>query len=237
VTAIIPYHGSARYVEEAVESALAQTHRDLDVLIVNDGSFEEEDAILDRLAASPRVTVVTQLNQGEPAARNLGALLARGEFVAMLDADNALDPEFVARALAVLRREPDLAYVTSWLSFIDGNGIPLTGPTAYAPLGNSVLAEDSANWDGDALALFPRRLFSDLGYRYQSDAGLQSDWELYRSLRDDRRFGAVIPERLARYRVHGDSLTKSYGDALHSRSWEEARARRRLRRTRWTAEV
>jgi hypothetical protein len=68
-------------------------------------------------------------------------------------------------------------------------------------------------------------------------AGMQSDWELYRWLREDGRFGAVIPEQLARYRVRPDSLTMGHELALHQRTWGEARARRRKRATRWTAEV
>ena len=237
VTVVIPYFGTAAYVEEAVDSALAQTHDNLDVLIVNDGSFEPEDDVLARLASSPRVTVVTQPNRGETVARNLGIRLARGEFLAMLDPDNALEPEFVARALDVFRREPGLAYVTSWLTYVDEGGAPMTGPSAYAPLGNSVLPDDSANWDGDTMALFPRGLFSELGYGFDTAATVQADWELYRRFRGDGRFGAVIPERLGRYRVRANSLTKGHSEDLHRVSWEEARMRRALNATRWTAEA
>ena len=98
-------------------------------------------------------------------------------------------------------------------------------------------SNDSNNWDGGAIALLPRRVFSDLGYRYEPLAGMQSDWELYRHLREGGRFGAVIPELLARYRVHPDSLSRAYALALHQRTWGEARTRRRKRSTRWTAEV
>jgi glycosyltransferase involved in cell wall biosynthesis len=237
VTVVMPYYQAATYVKEAVDSALAQTHPNLDVLIVNDGSFEPEDDVLERIASSPRVAVVTQTNRGETAARNLGVRLAGGEFVVMLDDDNLLEPEFVARALAIFRREPGLAYVTSWLSYIEADGSPMTGPSAYAPLGNSVLAEDTANWDGDTLALLPRSLFSELGYGYEEAATMQSDWELYRRLREDGRFGAVIPERLGRYRVRDGSLTKSYSEAIHALSWEEARMRRVLHSTRWVADA
>jgi glycosyltransferase involved in cell wall biosynthesis/GT2 family glycosyltransferase len=236
VTVVIPYFRASNYVEEAVASALAQTHEPLDVLIVNDGSFEPEDGVLARLAASPRVTVVTQLNRGETAARNLGIRLARGEYVAMLDADNAFEPRFVERALDAFRREPDLAYVTSWLTYVEEDGTPMTGLSAYAPLGNSVLPDDSANWDGDAIAVMPRELFVELGYGFDEGA-LAADWALYRRLREDGRFGAVIPESLARYRVRASSLTKSHDEATHARDWAEAGMRRALRATRWTAEA
>jgi len=242
VTGIVPYHRSSEYVEEAVGSLLEQSHRNLEVLIVNDGSFEEEDEILDRLASDPRVGVVTQLNGGEPSARNLGTCLARGEYVAMLDSDNVLERDFVARALKMLRSDPTLAYVTCWLRYVPPDGAEFESG-GYAPLGSRVVSADSNesnesnNWDGDAIALLPRRLFSELGYRYETAAGMQSDWELYRHLREDGRFGTVIPERLARYRVHPDSLTRSHELALHRRTWGEARTRRRKRATRWTAEA
>jgi glycogen synthase len=242
VTGIVPYYRAHGYIEEAVGSLLEQSHRNLEVLIVNDGSFEEEDAVLDRLAADPRVTVVTRLNGGEPGARNLGALLAHGEYLAMLDADNVLEPDFVARALEVFRLQPDLPYVTSWLRYVDPDGAELDAG-GYAPLGNRVVAADSNesaesnNWDGDAIALLPRRLFTELSYRYEPTAGMQSDWELYRWLREDGRFGAVIPEQLARYRVRPESLTEAHELALHRRTWGEARTRRRKRSIRWTAEV
>jgi GT2 family glycosyltransferase len=242
VTGVVPYHRSSEYIEETVGSLLGQSHRNLEVLIVNDGSFEEEDVVIDRFASDPRVEVVTQLNGGEPSARNLGACLARGEYLAMLDADNVLEEDFVARALETFRTDPSLSYVTCWLRFVRPDGAEFESH-GYAPLGNRVVAADSNeshysnNWDGDAIALLPRRIFSELGYRYEPLAGMQSDWELYRHLREDGRFGAVIPERLARYRVHPDSLSKSHELALYQRTWREARSRRVKRATRWTAEV
>jgi glycogen synthase len=242
VTGVVPYHRSSEHVVDAVESLLGQSHENLEVLIVNDGSFEPQDEILDRFDADPRVEVVTQLNRGESAARNLGAALARGEHVAMLDADNVLEPDFVARALAMLRAEPELAYVTCWLRFVGPDGAELDG-RGYAPLGNRVVADDSYrsndsnNWDGDTIALLPRRIFAELGYRFDPLAGIQSDWELYRNLREDGRFGAVIPALLARYRVRPDSLARAHGEALYQRAWGEARSRRRMRAMRWTAEA
>ena len=242
VTAVVPYHRSSEYIEEAVSSLLGQSHRNLEVLIVNDGSFEEEDRVLDRLASDPRVEVVTQLNGGEPSARNLGARLARGEYLAMLDADDILEEDFVARALETFRSDPSLSYVTCWLRYVQPDGSELEA-AGYAPLGNRVVSadsnesNDSNNWDGGAIALIPRRVFSELGYRYEPLAGMQSDWEIYRHLREGGRFGAVIPELLAKYRVHPDSLSRAYALALHQRTWGEARTRRRKRSTRWTAEI
>jgi glycosyltransferase involved in cell wall biosynthesis len=237
VTVIIPYHRAHLYIEDAVASLADQSHQNFEVLIVNDGSFEAADSVLSELAREPRVRVVTQLNEGEGAARSLGIELARGEYLAMLDADNMFEPEFLARALEVLRREPELAYVTSWLRFVGPDGAELSDGAGYAPLGNRVLRDDEENWDGDTAALFPRSLFTELDERYAPGGTAYSDWDLYRRLRARGRFGAVIPELLVRYRVLSDSLQRAYGDHLHRRGWDESRDRQRRLQTRWTARV
>lgn len=235
VSGVVPYHRAAAYVEEAVGSLLGQTHGEVEVVVVNDGSFEPADAVLERLAADPRVRVVNQLHRGETAARNLGVRIARGEYVVMLDADNVLEPEFVARALEVFEREPDLAYVSCWLRFIGPDGAPNRDPGGYAPLGNRVVRDDVENWDGDTLAMLPRRLFAELGLGFEEPAIVYSDWELYRALRAAGRFGVVIPEWLARYRFLPTSLQRSHSVEMQQHGWSEARTRRGLRETRWTA--
>jgi glycosyltransferase involved in cell wall biosynthesis/GT2 family glycosyltransferase len=235
VSAVVPYYRTHRYVEEAVGSLLAQTHRNLEVVVVNDGSFEPEDEVLGGLERDPRVRVVHQLNKGDAAARNLGIELARGAYLMMFDADNALEPEFVERALQLLQADPDLAYVTCWLRFVDAEGRELGG-RGYAPLGNRVLREEEENWDGDTIALFPRRVLDDLEPTFAPEAAMHADWLLYRRLRARGEYGAVIPELLARYRVHSGSLLRSHEEWLHRLNWEEGRDLRRLEQTRWVAE-
>jgi glycogen synthase len=237
VSVVIPYHDARLYVEEAAASALGQTHPRIELVIVDDGSFAEDGGVLTGLAADERVRLVTQPQRGDAAARNLGARLARGEYLVMLDADNALEPEFCERALEAFRREPQLAYVTCWLRYVAADGGQHPGPTGYAALGNRVVSEDEGNWDGDTLAMISRGVFADLGHRFDERCVMQSDWELYRRLREDGLFGAVIPERLARYRVLAGSLLRAHPTHIHRRSLAESVSRRELGRTRWTVEV
>ncbi|HEX7292944.1 MAG TPA: glycosyltransferase [Solirubrobacterales bacterium] len=234
VTGVVPYFAAAAFVRDAVDSLLGQTHRNLEVVIVNDGSFTAADSVLAELARSPRVRVVTQTNKGESAARNLGVLLARGEYVAMLDADNMLEPTFVERALATHRREPSLAYVSCWLRKVDVEGGELLALRGYAALGNGALPEEEEeNWDGDTLALLPRSLLAEV--RYEEHGSMHNDWGLYRAFREAGLLGTVIPEPLARYRVSPGSLSHGRTKVLR-RGWEELEVWNGLRRTRWTAE-
>ncbi len=237
VTGVVPYFRAHEYVREAVGSLLAQTYPEVEVLVVNDGSFAPDDAVLAEFDDDPRVTVVTKPNAGEGPARTFGARIARGEYVVMLDSDNLLEPSFVERALAVLVADPKLAYATCWLRMVGADNEDTDLHPNFAPLGNSVLGGYEENWDGDTLAMLPRRVFTELGFEYHREGSMHSDWELYRWMRSRGCFGAVIPERLARYRVLPDSLMRGYSQELQDRSWSESEERIGLHGVRWTAEV
>ena len=237
VTGIVPYFRAHEYVREAVDSLLAQSYPEIEVLVVNDGSFAPDDAALAEFDDDPRVTVVTKVNGGEGTARTLGARIARGEYLVMLDADNLLEPDFVARALAVQLADPDLAYVTCWLRMVGPDNRDTDAHPNFAPLGNSALSGYDENWDGDTLALLPRRVFTELGFEYHPEGSMHSDWELYRWLRSRGCLGTVIPERLARYRVLPNSIMRGYSEELQNWSWKESEERIGMHAVRWTAEA
>jgi glycosyltransferase involved in cell wall biosynthesis len=237
VTGIVPYYRASEYVAEAVASLLAQTHPRMEVLVVNDGSFEAADAVLGELTADPRVRVVTQLNRGEASARNFGARIASGEFVVMLDSDNLFEPRFVERALEVFAGDHRLGYVTCWLRVIAPDGSDTSAHPGFAPLGNRVLEDRNENWDGDTLAMLPRRAFTELGFEYHPEGSMHSDWQLYRWMRSRGAYGAVVPERLARYRFVGESIIRSYPQDLQDRSWRESGEQEELEEMRQITEA
>ncbi|MCX2747049.1 glycosyltransferase family A protein [Arthrobacter sp. MI7-26] len=105
VTVVVPvFNTHPELIERAVVSALAQTHPDLELLIVDDGSTVEVAEFLSRVAErDARIRVVHRANGGVSAARNTGVEQARGEFIAYLDADDYLEPGFLSAALDVAR--------------------------------------------------------------------------------------------------------------------------------------
>src|SRR5690242_14370321 len=111
-TVVIPCFNHGRFVEEAVRSALAQSDAQVRIVIVNDGSDDgSSPAACDACAElGPHVRVLHQENRGLPAARNAGAAVAAregwGQYLVFLDADDWLEPQFVARLHRALDTDP-----------------------------------------------------------------------------------------------------------------------------------
>ena len=114
-----PYFRLERYVRETVASSAAQTHPAIEIVIVNDGSLRSEDGVVFDLARELRRARGHAGERGLGAARNMGISQSRGRYVLPLDADDADRPR-VRRALRLtLERDPQIAYVTSWVQYID----------------------------------------------------------------------------------------------------------------------
>lgn len=97
VSIIIPAYNAAKFLPRSVASALSQTHPDIEVVIVDDGSTDETGAIADRMAAQdPRIKVVHQENRGLAEARHSGIKAATADYIVHLDADDELLPDAVA---------------------------------------------------------------------------------------------------------------------------------------------
>jgi glycosyltransferase involved in cell wall biosynthesis len=112
VSVIMPAYNADRFLATAVESVLGQTFRDLELLIVDDGSFDGTAAMAHRFAArDSRVRVLRQPNAGPGPARNAGFRAADGRFFAFLDSDDEWDPAFLSEHLAVLHARPDVDVV------------------------------------------------------------------------------------------------------------------------------
>ena len=124
VSVIVPTHNREALVREAIESALSQTHREIEVIVVDDGST---DQTADSIAAisDSRIRLFTQSQSGPAAARNAGIEKARGEFVAFLDSDDLWESGKIAAQLAVFEKCPDAVLVFSDARLGD------TGRTAF----------------------------------------------------------------------------------------------------------
>ena len=124
VSVIMPAYNCERFIAAAVESVIAQTEPDWELIVVDDGSTDATAALArDFAARDPRVRVHTQPNSGRPAcARNAGLRHARGAAVAFLDADDRYHPDKLAASLDFLAERPELTVVFHNLQYTDTEG-------------------------------------------------------------------------------------------------------------------
>lgn len=105
ISVIIPVYNVAAYLSQCLDSVLGQDHRDLEVIVVDDGSTDSSGAICDQYAAKDsRVRVIHQANAGAAAAKNAGLRVATGEYLSFVDADDYLEPNVYGYMLRILQR-------------------------------------------------------------------------------------------------------------------------------------
>lgn len=115
VSIIIPCYRQGRWLSQAIESCLGQTHRLLEVIVVNDGSDDDTAKVCECYA--DRIRYLHQANAGLSAARNFGFAASRGSFILALDADDALHPEAVTRLMTAASTTPPRIAMMGWKSF------------------------------------------------------------------------------------------------------------------------
>src|SRR3954454_11041164 len=119
VSIVIPCHNQARFLAEAIDSALEQTHPPAEVIVVDDGSTDGTRAVV---AGRPDVTYIAQANAGLGAARNTGWRAAGGACVVFLDADDRLLPHALSAGLACLDRYPRAVFCAGHYDLVDDAG-------------------------------------------------------------------------------------------------------------------
>ena len=123
VSAVIPVYNAERYVTEAIESVLAQTYEAIECIVVDDGSTDRTSEVVCRLG--DRVRYVRGGHRGVSAARNTGAMIARGQLLAFLDADDVWLPTKTERQVELISARPELGLVYCGLRRVDSGGQPV----------------------------------------------------------------------------------------------------------------
>ena len=124
VSVVMPLYNSAPTVLESLHSALNQTYRNLEILVVDDGSTDDGVTLVEQVR-DPRVRIIHQANRGLAGARNTGIRAACGALIAFLDSDDLWKPEKIKRHLEHLLNQPDVGVTYSRSAFIDANSRPL----------------------------------------------------------------------------------------------------------------
>jgi glycosyltransferase involved in cell wall biosynthesis len=207
VTAVIPAFNAERFVAEAIESVLGQTHRAVECIVVDDGSTDRTAKVVERYGE--RVRLVRQRNAGVSAARNNGAAACSGSFIAFLDADDRWHPAKLEQQLAALRSATAQTMAVCAVRAIDEAGGPLGERTWHCPSGllhGLVMFDGARTISCSSTSLIPRTLFESIG-GFERQLSMSADLDLL--IRIARRGEVVIMnEPLADYRVHVGSMSR-----------------------------
>ena len=136
VSAVIPAYNASLFVSETIESVLAQTFEDWELLIIDDGSTDNTAEIAEHYCKKDsRIRLLKQVNQGVSAARNAAVELTQGQFIAFLDADDRWLPQKLATHIEHLKLNPEVGVSFGRVEFISYGGQP-TGTIASGRLSN-----------------------------------------------------------------------------------------------------
>jgi len=213
ISVVMPVYNAARYLAQAVESILAQTFRDFELIAVDDGSTDRSLAILQQLAErDSRIVLISRPNTGIVGALNDGLEAALGTYVARMDGDDVAEPTRFERQLAFLKTAPDCVALGTAVCFTDPEGRPLK--PYRPPTSPDAIEAELAEGNGGAL-IHPSVVFRRKALRvcggYRAQYNFIEDLDLYvRLLRIGRL--ANLPNILLAYRQHPRSVNHVIGD-------------------------
>lgn len=198
---VVTCHDLGRFLDETVDSLLAQTVQDFEIVVVNDGST---DPMTCRLLADyqrERTRVVHSERRGLPGARNLGVARSRGRYLCMVDADDLLEPTYLERSLHALERQPELAFASHWLRTFGDEVVDWTPTDCSLP---ALLHANTLN----GAALLRRDVFERIGGFDETFTDGCEDWEFWIRVVAAGHRGTIIPEFLFKYRRRADSMSR-----------------------------
>jgi glycosyltransferase involved in cell wall biosynthesis len=209
VSIVIPAYNAMKYLPETVESVFQQTFNDYEVIIVNDGSQDNIESWFAELN-HPKTRLITQENQGLSGARNTGITNAKGEYVALLDADDLWAPTKLEKQVKLLDQSTEVGLIYTWMALIDEKGLPT---------GRMFSAEDEGKvWEKllefnvvgcGSVPLIRRSCFDKVGLFDRNLRSYVEDWDLWLRMAPHYDF-KVVKEPLVFYRQLSSSASKNW---------------------------
>lgn len=199
ISIVLPTYNGIRYIREAIDSCLSQTYRNIELIIVDDGSTVDINSIIKGFVDSRILFIKNKENLGLAEALNIGFSKAKGDYFTWISDDNLYKKEALEVMLNFLIRYPYFDFVYSHYYLIDENGNLIGFRKVKSPKSLNI-----GNYIGPSF-LYKREIFEKIG-GYSSDYKLAEDYEYW--LRIRKHFNMKKINRfLYYYRVHGQSLT------------------------------
>jgi glycosyltransferase involved in cell wall biosynthesis len=211
VSVVITCYKYAHFLPFAMDSALGQTHQNVEVIMVNDGSPDNTDEVMQRYLSDPRVVYVKQENAGQAVAKNNGIQRATGDFVAFLDADDIWQTDKLEKQLPLFAN-PEVGVVYCRVKYMDEKGTPVevADRALWRPKRGRITADIFLdNLIPFCAAVVRRSCFDKVGVMDPSFR-MGIDWDLWLRMSVNYQFD-FVDEPLLNYRVgHAGQMSKNY---------------------------
>jgi glycosyltransferase involved in cell wall biosynthesis len=209
VSVIMAVYNEERYIAEAIESVLCQTHQDFEFIVVDDGSTDRTSRILAEYAAhDDRIKIISQVNVDQPGSLNRALAAASNDWVAVFDADDVCVPHRLETQLYELQRQPSVRVLGSYAFWMDQagrkRGVRTIGPTSVLEF-KRLIEQDRLITIVHPTVMMHRPTILALG-GYDPEFGAAADTELWSRVSDEHVVMS-LSEPLLCYRVHPGSMS------------------------------
>lgn len=212
ISVVIPCYNAARFIGAAIESALAQTRRPEEILVVDDGSMDESAAVAERYG--PMVQVLRRPHEGTSAARNAGLAAATGELVAWLDADDLWLPEKLEWQERLFDTPKIGLVYAQRVKFLDGSPPDDVVWPRELPGGDVLRRLYFSNFIPSSTVVGRRQAFVDAG-GFDTRLSAAVDYDMWLRVAVDWHF-AGLDQVLLHYRLHSSQISRNRAKQLAS---------------------
>ena len=217
ISVIVPVYRVEEYLERCVKSILSQTYKNLEVILVDDGSPDQCPAICDACAEKDaRVKVIHQENKGLSGARNAGIDAASGEYLAFVDSDDYVSPHFIEELYQLLQ-DTGCAIGQCRFSYVNGDGLVEEGDSAFCIYRGESLMEQLYGPEEKATCfvvawnkLYRAELFKETGIRYPEGRIHEDEATTYRLFHEAKKLVFLDRALYGYYTENGESITSVF---------------------------
>lgn len=220
VSIIIPVYNGGNFIEKGLNSVLAQTYKDFEVLIINDGSTDDSLSIIEKWIAKTAEVVHVQVfsieNSGVSSARNLGIEKSKGDYIAFLDCDDYWEPRKLETQISILEKEHE--YVGSITNFFVVRTLHNGELRKFRLISHKNIASLRYGWFsllGNGGLISSSLVYrKNLEFKFSSELSTAADLDFFLNLSSDGKI-QLVDEPLVNYRVHGSQMHLSAEKLIH----------------------
>ena len=219
ISVIVPAYNVEKYIEESLNSIINQTLKDIEIIIINDGSTDKSTEIINEISRNDsRVIVINQKNSGVSKARNIGMMLAKGDYISFIDSDDYIETDMLEKMYrAAEKYDCDIVQCNY---AIDNNGERREVVQNIKP--NKLLKENeiieyikTGLIDGSLATyvwnkIFKRQFLRDNDLMFKEDLNMFEDWYFIMDIITYTKKMIFLPENLYNYRIAPNSLSRKY---------------------------